>query len=88
MTKSTTKRQRRQPPKPVRPGTKRAKILGLMARARGATFEEIKRATRWDNKTAYEGIRLVRTFSGYPVTKEGDTYHVPAAVVKAAEERS
>lgn len=75
-----TKAARPGKPKPVREGTKRAKIITLMSRSGGATLADIKRATKWSTKTAREGIRLVRTYSGYNVVeKPDDTFKIVGA---------
>lgn len=47
------------------PNTKRARIIDLLRRPEGASFNEIQRATGWNRKDAYEGVRLVHYFVGY-----------------------
>jgi hypothetical protein len=49
-----------------------------MQRKGGATLDQIKRATKWDTKTAMDGIRLVRVASGYKVREVGDRFHIAA----------
>jgi len=56
-----------------RPGTKRAKVVEMIKRDGGATFEEIMTAIGWDAKTAYEGVRLVNQYLGYGMTTDADT---------------
>lgn len=51
--------------KPVREGTARAKALAVLTQANGGTFEEVQKATGWNEKQAYEGIRLLHYYSGY-----------------------
>lgn len=60
----------RLPPKgktflPHREGTNRAKLIQLLSRQNGATFEECREACDWDKKTTYEGIRLLNALLGY-----------------------
>ena len=75
-------RSERKAPRPARPGTKRAAIIGLMQRRGGATLDQIRRATKWDAKTAMDGIRLVRVVSGYPVRKVGERFCIGRRVAK------
>lgn len=70
--------RRRAQPKPVRPGTKRATLVKLMSRKRGATLEQLAKATKWDEKTAMDGVRLVRVFCRYPVRRVEDRFFVQA----------
>lgn len=51
--------------KPVREGTARAKALAILTRDGGGTFDDVCRATGWNEKKAYEGIRLLHYYSGY-----------------------
>ena len=48
-----------------REGTKRAETLRLLSRENGAKFSEIQEKIGWDEKTAYEGIRLINVQCGY-----------------------
>ena len=66
----------------AREGTKRSKVLALLTRKEGATFDEVKGETGWDNRTAYEGIRLIHGYLGYGLkeTPEGKIF----AFAKAA----
>lgn len=61
--------------KPHKPNTKRAKVLEMLLS--GATFVQIQEATKWDDRTAYEGIRLIHGYLGYGLV-EG-----PDGVIKA-----
>ena len=51
--------------KTIRGGTKRAEVVRLLKRANGAKFSEVQEATGWVTKDAYEGIRLINTYSGF-----------------------
>lgn len=51
--------------KPVREGTARAKALAILLRDGGGTFADVQAATGWNEKQAYEGIRLLHYYSGY-----------------------
>jgi hypothetical protein len=57
--------------KSIRPGTKRAKIVELLTE--GATFEEVQKATGWDNRTAREGIILLNKHVGYGIKEDSST---------------
>ena len=63
--------------KKFREGTKRAKVIELMTRDGGATFSELMLATGWDDKTAYEGVRLVNLYVGYGL-KTSEDGHITA----------
>jgi len=56
--------------KPCREGTKRAKIVALLTK--GATFHECMEATGWDQRTCYDGIKLVHKDLGYGLTEDED----------------
>jgi hypothetical protein len=58
--------------KEVRPGSARAIALACMQREGGATFEEIMEATGWNEKKAYEGIRLVHYYVGYGMKQDAE----------------
>lgn len=51
--------------KQAREGTARAKALALLRRDKGATFEEVSKATGWNEKQTYEGIRIVHYYLGW-----------------------
>jgi|GEM_PF-2530309 hypothetical protein len=51
--------------KPVRADSARGKALALLSQKGGATFAEVQKATGWNEKQAYEGIRLLHYYSGY-----------------------
>lgn len=61
-----------------REGTNRAKLVEMMSRpataerGAGATFEELRAATGWDEKTCYEGTRLVHYYLGYGMRQDAD----------------
>lgn len=55
-----------------KPNTKRAKVIELCSAPGGATFEQIMAATEWDERTAYEGIRLLNGWVGYGLRESGD----------------
>lgn len=60
-----------------REGTKRAKVIELLSRPAGANFQEVRDATSWDEKTAYDGIRLIHTYLGYGLkTAENGNIHL------------
>lgn len=48
-----------------RPGTKRAQVLEKLLSKEGATFVEIQTLTKWEDRTAYEGVRLLHSYLGY-----------------------
>jgi hypothetical protein len=79
---ATKTRKARKAPRPARPGTKRAKIIALMERPGGASMEQIRRSTKWDEKTARDGIRLVRVSSGYAVREVGERFVIGRANAK------
>lgn len=54
-----------------RENTKRAKTLEKLLK--GATFEEIKQLNDWDDRTAYEGIRLLHIKLGYGLSQDPDS---------------
>lgn len=54
-----------------RPGTKRAKVVEMLTRPEGATFEDIKAACGWNDIQAYEGIKLIHGYLRYGI-KEVD----------------
>lgn len=65
--------------KPVRENTNRHKLLKLLQRKNGATFEECLKATWGDRtdmtdeikvKATYEGIRLLHYYSGYGLRQD------------------
>jgi hypothetical protein len=51
--------------KPHRANSKRAKVIELTGRPQGATFAEIQAATGWDDRNAYEGVKLLHSALGY-----------------------
>jgi len=51
--------------KGYRDGTKRAELIRLLGRKAGATIAECMKATEWNYKTCYEGIKLLNTYVGY-----------------------
>ncbi len=55
-----------------RPGTHRSTLVELLSREEGATFEECQKATGWDKKTTYEGIRLLHYYVGYGMKQDDD----------------
>jgi hypothetical protein len=61
-------------PKQPRSGTNRALLHTLGSRPEGALFSEAMTACGWDQKTAYEGIRLLSVFNGFGLwsEQEGD----------------
>ena len=56
--------------KPVRADSARGKALALLQRKDGATFEEVQQVTGWNEKQAYEGIRLIHYYSGYGLAED------------------
>lgn len=61
-----------------REGTNRAKLVEMMSRpataerGAGATFDELRAATGWDEKTCYEGTRLVHYYLGYGMKQDAE----------------
>lgn len=66
--------------KKLREGTKRETIFKLLSREKGATVAECQNHpdVQWDDRTVYEGIRLLNTYCGFGLFAEveGDTYRV------------
>lgn len=58
--------------KTAREGSKRALAIRLLTREEGAKFEDIQAATGWNDKDAYEGIRLVHYYVGYGMAQDED----------------
>lgn len=58
-------------------GTKRATVLEMLTNNGGATFAQIQEATKWDDRTAYEGIRLIHGYLGYGL-RESSTGFITA----------
>lgn len=50
--------------------TNRCKLVHLMSRKSGASFQEMAKATGWDYKTCYEGIKLVHKILGYGIIED------------------
>lgn len=59
--------------KKVKEGSKRAKLLDLLKREGGATFEECMAETGWNRKDCYEGIRLLHYYVGYGLNQDEST---------------
>lgn len=53
-----------------RAGTKRARVIQMLSRKRGATFAEIQDEIGWDYATAYEGVKLLHTYLGYGLEED------------------
>ena len=75
-------------PKAHRPGTKRALVVALLTRDEGATFVEVQEGIaaafpggEWDDRTTFEGIKLVSTALGYSLTEDPQT-----AVIRATRD--
>lgn len=62
----------------VRPGTKRAKLLELMLKPNGATFEELVSKSGFDRKNTSEAIRLINAQVGY-IVKEDNNGRIKAS---------
>lgn len=58
-----------------RPGTKRAVVVDLLSRKSGATRDDLMKATGWDEKTLYDGLRLVHVYLGHGI-REDETGHL------------
>jgi hypothetical protein len=58
-------------PRRVNSGTKRARIVELLSREEGATFEECQKAGDWDYRQTYENIRLLHRYCGFGL-REGE----------------
>lgn len=58
--------------KPHRAGTK-GRAAAIEALKKGATFEEVKTATGWNDKQAYEGIRLLHFVLGWGMRHDLET---------------
>lgn len=59
--------------KPHREGTKRAIIIDMLGRPNGASFEEVQAACGWDQRTTYEGIKLVHVHLGYGMEETAES---------------
>lgn len=58
--------------KPPKETSKRFKVLQLLLRKEGATFEQVMEESGWKRTDAYEGIRLLHYANGYRLfTTEG-----------------
>lgn len=55
-----------------REGTARAKVIELCSRPEGATYEEVMEGTGWDDKKAYEGIRLIHFYLGWGMLRDAE----------------
>lgn len=65
--------------KEPRQGTKRRKVFELLCSKEGALFSEVMKACKWSRKDAYEGIRLLNTYCGFPLWHErigADDYRI------------
>lgn len=58
--------------KNTRQGTKRAKVMELLSRPKGATFDEVMDTIGWDRRTTYEGIKLLHTSVGFGLREDAD----------------
>jgi hypothetical protein len=56
----------------VMPGKKRDRVLNMLRRREGATFDEIKTEIKWNDRTTYEGIRLIHGYLGYGLRETPD----------------
>jgi hypothetical protein len=52
--------------------TKRSKVVAMLTAKGGASFEEIQAATDWNDRDAYEGIRLIHSYLGYGLKETGE----------------
>jgi hypothetical protein len=73
--------------KPHRAGTKRALVVEMLTREGGATFLEVQEAIaakfpggEWDDRTCFEGIKLVSVALGYELTEDPSTAVIRAKV--------
>lgn len=65
--------------KAIKPNSARGRALAVLQREGGATFAQVQEATGWNEKRAYEGIRLIHYYSGYGLRQEerdGEIYIV------------
>ncbi len=71
----------------LRPTSKRAKVLELLSRKRGALFSEIKEAfPEWTAKDVYEAIRLVHFTNGIGMWSYPESDDLRIMVVRTMEE--
>lgn len=70
--------------KPPKESSKRFKVLQLLLRKDGATFEEVMKESGWKRTDAYEGIRLLHYANGYRLytTEKGDQTFIHASAEK------
>lgn len=62
--------------RPFREGTKRAQVVKMLQRERGASLDEIIEAIGWDRRTAQEGIRLIHVHLGYGLRHDKETNRI------------
>lgn len=58
--------------KEAREGTARAAALALLKREGGASFAEVMEATGWNEKQAYEGIRIIHYYLGWGMKQDAE----------------
>ena len=58
--------------KEAREGTARAAALALLKRPEGASFQEVMDATGWNEKQAYEGIRIIHYYLGWGMKQDAE----------------
>lgn len=58
--------------KTAREGTARAKALSLLQRPEGASFQEVMDITGWNEKQAYEGIRIIHYYLGWGMKQDAE----------------
>jgi hypothetical protein len=70
--------------KPPKESSKRFKVLQLLLRKQGATFDEVMEESGWKRTDAYEGIRLLHYANGYRLwtTEKGDQTYIHASAEK------
>lgn len=70
--------------KPPKETSKRFKVLELLLRKQGATFDEVMEVSGWKRTDAYEGIRLLHYANGYRLwtTEKGDQTYIHASAEK------
>lgn len=60
------------------PPTKRARVLGMLTSADGATYDEVSAAIGWDKRTTYEGIVLLNKLLGWGLVEDTESGKIRA----------
>lgn len=60
----------RPPLRNYREGTKRHRLIQLLTRPEGATFDEIQEEIGWTYKVAYENVKLLNDYVGFGLSED------------------